>query len=178
MKTILSLFDYTGQWSKPYKDAGYNVIRQDIKLGQDIFKDTIPAAIADSVEGNPIYGVLAAVPCDDFAGSGARWWKIKETMPAEYEGPVQFDNRVEMYVFMVLAVLFIVELLNPFFWSLENPVGRIHKLIPELGKPLMYFNPCDFGEPYTKKTALYGKFNTNLKPNPVFPLYGSMMHTN
>jgi len=51
MKTILSLFDYSGNWSFFYKKAGYNVIRQDIKLGQDIFSDTIPTAIADSIVG-------------------------------------------------------------------------------------------------------------------------------
>jgi len=36
VKTILSLFDYTGNWSKPYRDNGYNVIQVDIKLGMDI----------------------------------------------------------------------------------------------------------------------------------------------
>lgn len=35
-KTILSLFDYSGHWSKPYKDAGYDVYQCDIKLGIDI----------------------------------------------------------------------------------------------------------------------------------------------
>jgi len=62
----------------------------------------------------------------------------------------------------VYAVLFIVELFNPKWWVIENPVGRLHKLVPEVGKPKMYFNPTDFGHPYTKKTALYGEFNTSL----------------
>ncbi len=35
-KTILSLFDYSGNWSKPYEDAGYNVIRVDKKRGLDV----------------------------------------------------------------------------------------------------------------------------------------------
>lgn len=64
----------------------------------------------------------------------------------------------------------------PDFWVIENPISRIHTLVPEIGKPKMYFNPCDFGEPYTKKTALYGKFNTNLKMNKVEPTEGSKMH--
>ena len=34
MKTILSLFDYTGNWSEPYRQAGYNVIQQDLKHGK------------------------------------------------------------------------------------------------------------------------------------------------
>lgn len=175
-KVILSLYDYSGNWVKPYKDAGYSIIQHDIKHGQDIFEDTIPAAIADHVENNPVYGILAAVPCTDFAGSGARWWKEKDHTPANYSGTeIQFDSTVEMSVFMVLSVLYIVELFNPVFWVIEQPIGRIQKLVPEVGKPLLYFNPCDYGDPYTKKTALYGKFNPDLKKNPVKPIEGSKM---
>ena len=176
MKTILSLFDYTGNWSRPYKDAGYNVIQHDIKLGVDIFTDTIPAAIQDSVDGRNVHGILAAVPCTDFAGSGARWWNDKETMPANYDSrDVVFESTVDMSIGFVLSVLFLVELFNPSWWVIENPIGRMHKLVPEVGEPLMYFNPTDFGHPYTKRTALYGKFNTNLHKQYALNLFGSEM---
>lgn len=33
----------------------------------------------------------------------------------------------------------------------------------------MMFNPFDYGDPYTKKTVLWGEFNTNLPKNPVEP---------
>ncbi len=46
----------------------------------------------------------------------------------------------------------------PDFWVLENPVGRLHKLVPELGKP-EFFQPYWYGDAYTKKTGLYGDFN-------------------
>jgi hypothetical protein len=53
---------------------------------------------------------------------------------------------------------------------MENPVGRLPKLLPDrLGKPVFYFNPCDFGDPYTKKTCLWGNFNEPVK-NPVEPI--------
>ena len=32
----------------------------------------------------------------------------------------------------------------------------------------MYFNPCDYGDPYTKKTCLWGNFNIP-KKNPIEP---------
>ena len=32
MYTLLSLFDYTGNWSLPYLEAGWNVIRIDRKI--------------------------------------------------------------------------------------------------------------------------------------------------
>jgi len=42
------------------------------------------------------------------------------------------------------------------FWCLENPMGYLRQF---LGKPVITFNPCDFGDPYTKKTDLWGYFN-------------------
>ncbi len=176
-KTILSLFDYTGNWSAPYLRAGYNVIRQDIQLGQDIFDDTIPLANYYRAEGISIHGVLAAAPCDDFANSGARWWAGKSNQPAPYAGEnVDFDDRLEFFTAMVLAVLLIVEWLNPVWWALENPRGRIRKIVPELGPARLIFQPFQYGDPYTKETFIYGNFNTDLPQNPVLPLYGSMMH--
>lgn len=39
----------------------------------------------------------------------------------------------------------------------------------------MYFNPCDYGDPYTKKTCLWGMFNIPER-NPVEPIEGSKMY--
>lgn len=69
---------------------------------------------------------------------------------------------------LVDKTLEIIEWVQPHFWALENPVGRLQKLRPQLGKP-WYFNPCDFGDPYTKKTGLWGNFNKDLKKTPVAP---------
>jgi hypothetical protein len=56
---------------------------------------------------------------------------------------------------------------------LENPIGRLNRW---LGKPVMYFNPCDYGDTYTKRTALWGEFNSDLPFNKVFPSEGSKLH--
>jgi len=39
----------------------------------------------------------------------------------------------------------------------------------------MYFHPYEFGDPYTKKTCLWGVFNSPRKA-PVEPTEGSKMH--
>ncbi len=179
MKTLISLFDYTGNWSKPYEKAGWEVIRHDIKSGEDIFSDSVPAAIQDNIEFGPYAdGILAALPCTDFPGSGARWWKEKDNAPGPYHKDVPFDSITDVSITMSHCVLFIIDLLlkSDGFWCVENPVGRLHRLVPEIGEPKMYFNPSDFGDPYTKKTALYGDFNTNLQKTWVLPLEGSKMH--
>lgn len=165
---LLSIFDFTGNWASPYKQAGWEVVLIDIKH-QDGHKDKLNWDIANTtlaqVESlGPFDGVLAALPCTDFAASGARWWADKDK-----------DGRTKKSVQLAQRTLEIINFISPSFWALENPVGRLHKLLPEIGRPAMYFNPCDYGDPYTKKTALYGSFNTNLIKNPVPPTEGSKM---
>lgn len=180
-KVILSLFDHSGIWSQPYKEAGYTVYRADIQDGIDIFEvmaDVMRQKAEAEQEGYQlrVYGILAAPPCTDFAVSGAHAWKRKENQPADYDGSrtVEFDNTVEHSTGMVLATLEIIAQLKPEFWCIENPVGRISKLVPELGQP-KYFQPCDYGDPYTKRTGLYGKFNMPRIIEPALPLFGSMI---
>jgi hypothetical protein len=49
---------------------------------------------------------------------------------------------------------------------MENPVGRLNTLLPELAKVgPWYFDPCDFGDAYTKRTGLWGNYV------PPFPLF-------
>lgn len=152
MKTILSLFDYSGSWPKPYRDNGYNVIQVDIKLGADILTFNYQAI-------PEVYGILCAVPCDHFAVSGARWFAQKDA-----------DGRTNEGIKLVRKSLEIINYFNPHFWALENPVGRIARCVPELGKWSLLFNPCDYGDNYTKKTCLWGKFNHPVK-SPVEPEY-------
>jgi hypothetical protein len=175
-KLILSLFDYSGIWSKPYRDAGYEVIQIDLKLGDDIFEvmANVGGILADDPDFS-VYGILAAPPCTDFASSGAAWFKGKDFKPADYNNPrtLEFDNTVEHCIGMVLATLAIIDWLKPKFYAIENPVGRIRTLVPELGDP-WFFQPCEFGDPWTKKTGLYGKFNIPVK-TPVLALFGSIV---
>jgi len=142
-KIILDLCGGTGSWSKPYTEAGYDV--RIVDFPYDVRSQYLPT--------EKIYGILAAPPCTEFAGSGARWWKGKGDQP------------LMEALSVVDACLRIILMTNPSFWVLENPVGR---LTHYLGKPVMYFNPCDFGDPYTKKTCLWGNFNIPEK-NPVEP---------
>ena len=145
-RVIYSLFDLTGNWSKPYEDHGYTVFKFDIKRGIDVRWLEIPK--------KPVYGILAAPPCTDFSASGAQYWPKKDS-----------DGRTLKSLDLIGATCRLIIALNPHFWCIENPVGRLNRW---LGKPKMYFNPCDYGDPYTKKTALWGKFNIPEK-KPVEP---------
>ncbi len=149
-KTILDLCGGTGSWSEPYREAGYHVVVVD--LPRDVRLEEVPAM--------KIHGVLAAPPCTDFAGSGARWWQGKGEK-ALLEGLSVVD-----------ACLRLIHVTKPQWWALENPVGR---LVHYLGEPRLMFDPCDYGDPYTKRTCLWGEFNAPAL-NRVEPTEGSKMH--
>lgn len=139
MSKILSLCDYSGAWSKPYRDAGYEVIQIDLQHGQDVRL---------LQRENNIHGILAAPPCTCFASSGARWERTDQDM-------IEALSVVDACIRLAWAC-------KPVWWVLENPVG---KLVRYLGRPRMYFQPCDYGDPYTKKTGLWGNFTP---PLPLF----------
>lgn len=157
---------------------GWDVVKIDEKTGDDIW-DVADNIIRIKSENNLFRanGILAAPPCTHASGSGAHKWKEKDSMPSMFDGawPIPVDSITDETICLIMVTLLIVELTNPDFWALENPVGRLNRLVPELKKyGPWYFQPSDFGDPYTKKTGLWGVFN---KPqsNPVLPLFGSIM---
>lgn len=146
MKTVLSLFDYSGIWSKPYRDAGYKVVQIDIKLGTDIMKWNY----TQIKEGVDI--MLIAFPCTDYALSGAKHFARKDA-----------DGTTEKSQILLAKVKEIIGYFNPDVWVLENPMSRIHKLNPWLGEIKFKFHPYEFGDNYQKTTWLWGKFNLPIK---------------
>lgn len=145
-RIILDLCGGTGSWSAPYREAGYDVRlitlpEQDVRL----FK----------VPDEPIHGILAAPPCDHFSVSGAQYWPAKDE-----------DGRTLEALSIVDACLRIIRSCYPVWWCMENPVGR---LVHYIGPPVMTFNPCDYGDAYTKKTLLWGNFSPPIE-NPVEPV--------
>jgi len=141
-KIILDLCGGTGAWSKPYKDAGYDVRlitlpEQDVRL----YKPP-----------KEVYGILAAPPCTVFAISGARWKRTDEEM---------IDG-----LSIVDACLRIIFISNPMWWALENPVGTLSQYI---GSYLYTFQPYEFGDPWTKRTCIWGEHRIP-KKCPVEPV--------
>jgi site-specific DNA-cytosine methylase len=167
-KIILDLCGGTGAWSKPYKDAGYDVRlvtlpEWDARLfpSRPSVSPRTPKGFTDITNYPEVYGILAAPVCTCFSGSGACWPRT--------------DTDILNALSIVDACLRIVWALKPNFWAMENPVGKLRKWI---GESVMSFNPCDYGDPYKKRTLLWGDFNINLKRNPVLPIIPSPLHQN
>lgn len=184
---VISLFDHSGNWSRPYLNAGYEVIRVDIKhrnettddgghnLGMDVERlrrivlkeglDFFRRLVRD--DDVQVYAVLSAPPCTEFALSGAQYWPQKDA-----------DGRTEAAKQLVFSTLHLIHLLRPEIWTLENPKGRLGKVMGDMGDPLLVFDPCDYAgwadepleENYTKRTYIWGVFNAELKKQSVDPL--------
>lgn len=130
-RIILDLCGGTGSWSKPYEDAGY-----DVRL------ITLPEQdVIDYVPPKNVYGILAAPPCTEFSMARNRYPNIKR----DY---IKGMNPVNA----CLRIVFQCQLR---FWALENPIGMLSKF---LGKWDYRFEPWWFGDPYSKRTALWGNF--------------------
>jgi len=138
-KIILDLCGGTGAWSKPYKDAGY-----------DVHLITSPDHdVTDYIPPENVYGILAAPPCTEF--SRALNYHI-----AVYDRKRDFIKGMIPVNACARVILFC----NPVFWVLENPAGSLSKF---LGSPKYTFHPWEFGDPYTKLTCLWGNFNPPIK---------------
>ena len=162
-RTILSLFDSSGEWSRPYREAGYSVISFDLGMERGFgwehdIADFNCEYLLEDLGLHTIYGILAAPPCTHFTVSGAQYWPTKDA-----------DGRTDEMLELVHQVIRTVELFAPKFWAFENPVGRLPTLMPGLGKP-WYFQPHHYGDAYTKKTGLWGQFHTDLERDDVEPI--------
>lgn len=163
-KVVLSLFDTSGEWSQPWVDAGYEVHRFDIQDGIDINEFSVEY-LTEVLGIERCDVLLAAPPCTDFSISGAHAWKRKDA-----------DGRTQASVQLVEQTLRTIEFFKPAVWAMENPVGRIKKLAG-LPKPALSFQPANFGNPYTKRTYLWGDMQTELPLASVHPADGSKMTT-
>lgn len=171
MKRLLSIYDLTGKWSEPYRKEGWDVFRIDVQLGFDLHNWNYRALPRDYFNG-----ILIAQPCTDFALSGAAHFKKKDS-----------DGSTLESLSLVYKSLAIVQYFRDglSFWTLENPMSRIHKLVPELGNVVFKFHPYEFAEydptprdsQYQKTTWLWGDFKEPVK-KPLENLDGQKYHKN
>lgn len=129
-KTILHLCADIGSDSYPYKQAGYNVVC----IGSDI-------GVENYTPPENVYGIIANPVCTEFSIA---------------KGFNKHGN-YEKGLFLVNHCIRIIFESDPVFFIIENPAtGRLKNF---LGKPDMTYEPWNFGDPWTKRTALWGKFN-------------------
>jgi hypothetical protein len=128
-KVILHLCADTGSDSKPWKDAGYDVILVGSKIGVEHYNPP-----------KDVYGVIANPVCTEFS-------------TARSNGKAR---NPEAGMKLVRECQRIITECNPKFWVIENPARGVLKDF--LGNPRYEYEPWWYGSPWTKRTALWGKF--------------------
>jgi len=144
-KIILDLCGGTGAWSKPYKDAGYDV--KVLTLPEynivDWWRNT---EIMEILTKEKVYGILAAPPCTMFSRA-----RTTAKTKRDFEGAMEVvDSCLSLIKFYEIT-----HHLKLKFWAIENPRGLLTRFI---GKPVFKFQPYDFGDRYSKETYLWGNF--------------------
>lgn len=134
-KIILDLCGGTGSWSKPYKEAGYDV--RLITLPEYDIREYTPP--------ENVYGVLAATPCEEFS------------VAKHFHGKGNYTHNFLKGLEVCSACCRIILTSKPKFWAIENPANSLLK--KWLRTPDYIFSPWQFGHPYQKQTALWGVFN-------------------
>lgn len=132
-KIILDLCGGSGSWGRPYKENGYDV-RLITLPENDVLTYQPPKS--------DVYGILAAPPCTEFSVLNCK---------AERR-----ERKPEEGLKIVNACLRIIEQVKPVWWALENPVGYLRDY---LGKSTLIFQPWEYGDPWTKRTEIWGTFN-------------------
>jgi hypothetical protein len=147
-KIILDLCGGTGAWSKPYRDAGYDV--RVITLPDYDVCDYEPPA--------NVYGILAAPPCTEFS-------------VAKADNPRDFTAGMRV-VDACLKIIWQCRLNgNLKFWAMENPRAFLRQF---LGKPPFSFEQWQFGDMQSKPTDLWGYYNipkTTVQTKPEGMMY-------
>lgn len=165
----LFMFDLTCEMARPWANAGVVCYCLDIQHPQGETRDPKnPFIIKIGADARwwraPQRKWLFAAffpPCTDVAVSGARWFKSK--------GLRRLSQAIELFA----VSQEVAESLDcPYI--IENPVSTISSY---WRSPDYTFDPCDYGDPYTKKTCLWtgGGFVMPEKRR-VEPTEGSRMH--
>lgn len=154
-KIILDLCGGTGAWSKPYVAAGY-----DVRVVTLNGTPLLGGGSGDIREYNPpaeVYGILAAPPCTQFSFARTNALKARNLAAGmelvrrclEIIWQCQYRTQGKCPKKSYLS-----------FWALENPNGMLNWF---LGRPVLTFNPYEYGDRYQKQTCLWGWFNAPKK---------------
>lgn len=147
-KTILHLCADIGSDSQPYRDAGYQVICVGQKIGVENYRPP-----------KNVYGIIANPPCTMFSIA-----RTKAKIPRDLRKGME---AVEHCLRIIRECIY-----NQYqepsrtmpikFWTIENPATGFLRWF--LGQPRFEYCQSEYGQSFTKKTALWGQFNLPYRP--------------
>jgi len=157
-KIILHLCADLGSDSIEYQRNGYDVRI----VGKDI-------GIENCNPPDNVYGIIANPVCRDFSMA-----LTKSKYPRDLKrGMIMVKECLRVIWECQYKITRTPHPISPLkFWCIENPATGYLKWF--LGKPVFQYQPYEYGENYSKKTALWGYFNLPLKPILFNPIRSNM----
>jgi hypothetical protein len=167
---VLDLFSGLNGWGDPFRDAGHEVFAVDVdrKFSADAYLDIGDvAAVLEALPWRPDV-IFASPPCNSFStGSMGKMWaygshpspKRSERYPDGH--PIAIEG-----MRLVLATLRLTTALQPRYWVIENPRGRLRSLDLLAGIPRHTVWYCRLGLDRAKPTDLWGIFPPGLELPP------------
>lgn len=152
---VLDLFSGLGGWSETFVQRGHEVFTVDWEAS---FKPDLAIDIRElSLNDLPWLPdiVLASPPCEKFSVMTiGRYWNLDNTPK---------DPRAQEAIDMVKAALKLIQIMNPAYWVMENPRGKLRKLdfMQEYYRTTVTY--CQLGENFMKPTDLWGRFPESLE---------------
>lgn len=129
---IISLCDYTGIFTKPWRDAGYEAIHIDPQREDNGTILEMMPVIRDAVLSGQVKFVAGFPPCTDVAVSGSRHFNSKRSK----------DKHFQAKAALVAEQCRMIGEMAGVPWFFENPISVFSSIF---GKPDYIFNPNEYG---------------------------------
>lgn len=144
-ETCVDLFYGTGGFSSAFAESDdWDVFGVDVEesTDADMHADVMDLTPSDLPDADV---VLCSIPCLLFSNAGNH---------DQWENKRPVGKRAQEHVCLAYHSLGLVKGLNPEWWFIENPRGRLRWLF---GRPTGTVTYCQYGKPYQKPTDLWGR---------------------
>ncbi len=130
-----------GSDTKPYREAGYDVRLITKKIGVENYHPP-----------KGVYGIIANPPCTMFSIA-----RTRAKTPRDLREGMRLVKECQRIIWECLYDDFVDRTPRLKFWAIENPATGLLRYF--LGKPAIEYSPDEFGDNWTKRTAMWGHFN-------------------
>ena len=153
--TIISLCDYTGAATKPWRDAGYVAYHIDPQREANGTILEMMDYIRAAIKSDRVAFVMGFPPCTDVAVSGA----------AHFASKAEKDKHFQAKAALVAEQCRMIGEMSGAPWFFENPVSVFASIF---GKPNYSFHPYEFGG-YLPEDDVHPQWPGYIKPRDAYP---------
>lgn len=152
---VISLCDYTGVFTKPWRNAGYEAIHVDPQRENNGTIIEMMPTVRDAIMSGRVAFVMGFPPCTDVAVSGA----------AHFESKKEADPYFQAKAALVAEQCRMIGLMAGCPWAFENPVSVFSGIF---GEPHYKFDPYEYGGylPEDDKHPLWPEY---IAPRDAYP---------